>query len=237
MKKILSDRIRMVSSRAFTLTELMVVIAIIGILAVTVGNFDFERQTEIEKLRGFVQKFESIIRFAKSNAVTGRTTITGGCPDFVIAVSPLAITGSSVSFDDQGRISNVCGTVDETSVPAPMFGEPNSRFRIASISGYDKNDALVFRLSDETGTNFERYPIGYTGSTVGIFVRGTEMWARTMSCPTIPGCIDPQFANVVRLKLNLGYKQELGIREKYRSQDVFLDLRTGSLNVRNPTVP
>lgn len=73
-------------SAAFTLSELMIVVALIAVMGIFFTKFDFNKQTEIEKTKRVISKFESVFRSAKSTAITGRTTITGNCADFVVNV-------------------------------------------------------------------------------------------------------------------------------------------------------
>lgn len=91
-----------------TLTEIMVVVAIIGILGSVMMNFDFEGATDKERLDRFVAKVAASVRHAKTAAVSGRTAITGGCPSFAIEIGEKAMTGTSVSFTQAGGIASTC---------------------------------------------------------------------------------------------------------------------------------
>jgi prepilin-type N-terminal cleavage/methylation domain-containing protein len=59
-------------SAAFTLIEILVVISIMGILAVTASGFNFNKKTEIEKRDRFVSSISNLINKAKTDAMLGR---------------------------------------------------------------------------------------------------------------------------------------------------------------------
>lgn len=62
---------------AFTLMEVMVVIAIIGIVALIGLNFDFNKKTDMEKQGRFVQKIESMIHSVILNTSSGKGIKSG----------------------------------------------------------------------------------------------------------------------------------------------------------------
>ncbi|MFB0965158.1 MAG: hypothetical protein QMC36_05760 [Patescibacteria group bacterium] len=41
----------------------------------------------------------------------------------------------------------------------------------------------------------------------------------------------------MRLKLNLGYRQAVNTRNKVASKDLYVDLRTGNVEVKDPVAP
>ncbi len=53
----------------FTLIEILVVIALIGIMALSIGNISFTNKTESEKKNRLIQSIVSLIDKAKSDAL------------------------------------------------------------------------------------------------------------------------------------------------------------------------
>lgn len=58
-----------------------------------------------------------------------------------------------------------------------------------------------------------------------------------MNCGNLTTCVDYARSQAVKLKINLAYKQPMNTRIKGQSQDVWLDLRTGNLQVLPPSSP
>ncbi len=50
-------------------------------------------------------------------------------------------------------------------------------------------------------------------------------------------CTDYSKNKTVKLKINLGYRQSNNVRTKNASRDLFLDLRTGNVEIKDPTTP
>lgn len=58
-----------------------------------------------------------------------------------------------------------------------------------------------------------------------------------MTCANPVTCTDYSKNKTVKLKINLGYRQPNNVRTKNASRDLFLDLRTGNVEIKDPTTP
>lgn len=122
---------------AFTLTELMLVIAIIGILAIGVVNFDFNKKTDIEKQDRFTQKIQSVIHSTIQNTLNGRGIKSG-----TVIINPTSTrirfsTGSIGVYYYSG--ATIIGTGEVMN--SPFFGE----------TGYVLNNMYGIRKDASTG--------------------------------------------------------------------------------------
>lgn len=174
-----------------------------------------------------------MLRYAKTAAVSGRTTASGGCADFVIAVSERSIRGYSVEFSETGSVVQSCGADPELTLNEPIFSESGAYY-VPAVTAYDKNGNVTFRTANDAdfGGN-----VGTTAKTTAILVDGSNLRAFPMTCSDPVTCLETSSNQAVRIKMNLAYRQPMNRREKNSSQDVLLDLRTGNVEVRNPTAP
>lgn len=62
----------------FTLIEIMVVIALIGIMAISAVSFNFNAKSAIEKRDRLVESIIHLIDKAKTDAMLGRGILSGG---------------------------------------------------------------------------------------------------------------------------------------------------------------
>lgn len=103
------------------MSEIIVVIALIAVLAVGINSFDYETAADKEKRDRMATKVASIIRHAKTAAISGRAHPNGNCSGYAVEFGENAITGSIVSFTETGAIGNVCGTDTDGSLGNPFF--------------------------------------------------------------------------------------------------------------------
>lgn len=72
---------------------------------------------------------------------------------------------------------------------------------------------------------------------MALLVNGSNLSAFPLTCGNVATCVDYSFTKTVKLKLNLGYRQAVNTRTKLASKDLYVDLRTGNVEVKDPVSP
>lgn len=123
------------AKRGFSLIELMVVITIIGVLALMMMNFDFNKKTDMEKRDRFAEQIASMIRTSKNIMMSGK-----GVPSGTGIINP----DTTHIFMDTGSIgiyyysgSSIVGTGQ--ILRSPFYGE--SGYTFSGVYYVDKNNA------------------------------------------------------------------------------------------------
>lgn len=213
-----------------TLTEILTVVALMGLLGVGALKYDFQNSGEAEKMDRLTVRTTAAFRHAKTAAVSGRTNVAGGCSDYAILVGENALTGSMVQFDGTSSVTSSCGTDPDATIPAPVLGD--AKYKFMAVTAYDKDGNVAYRIAnaaDYGGTT------GTSGIGVAVFVKGSTLKAFPATCGTVSNaCVDFTNKSAVQLKINLSYRQNYGARTKSSSKDLWIDLRTGNMRVKDP---
>jgi prepilin-type N-terminal cleavage/methylation domain-containing protein len=112
MPKTAPQRVRFARHRGYTLVELVVVMAVAGILAAYIAPRFWNQQTFSD--RGYVDELASALRSTQKAAVTSWSTPLIGADGSAIQDSAPASTSASPTgtfqFDTQGRLTSNPGT-------------------------------------------------------------------------------------------------------------------------------
>ena len=144
--------------KGFTLIELMVVVALIGMLAVVGSSFDFNKKGDVEKRDRFIAKIESMMHTSKIAMTSGKGILSGVTiinPDSIkIIFSTWAIV---TNYFDSGGAVIWTGEV----MTSPFYWEIG--YNIANFYWKDKTSLTgsVTNLTTIFSNNGEIY---FTGS-------------------------------------------------------------------------
>lgn len=83
------------TKNAFTLIEIMVVVALIGIISLVWLNFNFNKRADLEKIDRINNKFMEIIDNAKINSITGKWIYVWTTPKILINPDLISINVST----------------------------------------------------------------------------------------------------------------------------------------------
>lgn len=141
------------------------------------------------------------------------------------------MTGTTASFSDTGGVASLCGPDSDAGIPGPIFGDAASYY-VPAITAYDKNGNSIYRIANATdfGGNANT-----ADKSIALLVNGSDLQANPVSCLSAGTCA--LYNKAVKLKLNVAYKQPMNTRNKDQSKDVWLDLRTGNVEVKDPVSP
>jgi MSHA pilin protein MshC len=128
-----ADHGRRRSARGFTLVELVIVMTVIGILAVTLGPKFFTQN--VFSQRGYADELASALRYAQ------KTAVSSGCPTL------LTLTSTTYVVAQQAASGNSCNPSDTTwSTPviaadgAPIQGSAPANTTASPTGTYQFDD-------------------------------------------------------------------------------------------------
>ena len=118
----------------FTLTELVVIIAIVGILAVFLGPRFFTQQVFSD--RGYADELAFALRFSQ------KTAVATGCP------AQLTLTSNSYAAAQQAALGNGCNPAD-TTWSTPVIGADGNAVQGSAPSNTSVSPTGVFQFDDQ----------------------------------------------------------------------------------------
>jgi MSHA pilin protein MshC len=143
MPKTAPQRVRFARHRGYTLVELVVVMAVAGILAAYIAPRFWNQQTFSD--RGYADELASALRF------TQKAAVISGCP------AELSLQASSYSAAQQAASGNTCNSAD-TSWSTPLIGADGSAIQDSAPASTSASPTGTFqfdtqgRLTSNPGT-------------------------------------------------------------------------------------
>ena len=121
-------------ARGFTLVELVIVMTVIGILAVTLGPRFFTQS--VFSQRGYADELASALRF------TQKAAVSSGCP------AQLTLTSTTYVASQQAASGNTCNTSD-TSWSTPVLGADGAAIQGSAPASATVSPPGTFQFDDQ----------------------------------------------------------------------------------------
>jgi MSHA pilin protein MshC len=134
MPQIAPQRVRFARTGGYTLVELVVVMAVTGILAVYIAPRFWNQQSFSD--RGYADELGSALRF------TQKAAVISGCP------AQLILQASSYSAAQQAASGNTCNAAD-TSWSTPLIGADGSAIQDAAPANTSASPTGTFQFDDQ----------------------------------------------------------------------------------------
>ena len=141
-------------ARGFTLVELVIVMTVIGILAVTLGPRFFTQS--VFSQRGYADELASALRF------TQKAAVSSGCP------AQLIVTATTYVAAQQAASGNSCNTSD-TSWSTPVMGADGAAIQGSAPANTTASPGGTFQFDDQgrlTGNTVTALTVGARTITI-----------------------------------------------------------------------
>ena len=120
--------------RGFTLVELVIVMTVIGILAVTLGPKFFTQS--VFSQRGYADELASALRYAQ------KTAVSSGCPAL------LTLTSTTYVVTQQAASGNTCNTFDK-SWSTPVIGPDGAALQGSAPANTTVSPTGTYQFDDQ----------------------------------------------------------------------------------------